>query len=162
MAWQTELTLLLRYLIGDVDSSDYEYTDSRLQTTIVVAANYVIAEVDFNTAYTVNLNTMCISPDPTTPTRDEDAIALFTLKAACLLDQVALRKGSQRIGLRIRFGPSELEVKDAALQAQLAMIENGPCDLYEKLKVDFLIHSSISGRAIFSTLTNSNMGTAFT
>ena len=35
MAWDTELVIIVRHLINDVDSSSF--TDARLQTTILVS-----------------------------------------------------------------------------------------------------------------------------
>ena len=46
MSWQGELSTIVRYLIDDVDSSKYKYSDSRIETTLLVASQLVTLEVD--------------------------------------------------------------------------------------------------------------------
>ena len=36
------MTTIVRYLISDVDDSNYKFTDSRIQTSILVAVTFVI------------------------------------------------------------------------------------------------------------------------
>ena len=47
MSWQGEMTTIVRQLIYDVDPSNYTYSDERLETTILVAAQLVSTEIDF-------------------------------------------------------------------------------------------------------------------
>ena len=47
MAWQNEMTLIVRHLVNDLDSSDYTFTDSRLEESILVSAQLSFLEVDF-------------------------------------------------------------------------------------------------------------------
>ena len=49
MAWTTDLVLMLRTLIGDLDST--KYTDTRLQQVLVIGAYNVINDAPFNNNY---------------------------------------------------------------------------------------------------------------
>ena len=51
MSWQIELPIIVRTLINDLDVTP-TYTDDRLQQTLVVAAQYVNREMNFNNEYT--------------------------------------------------------------------------------------------------------------
>ena len=53
MSWQGEMTTIVRQLIYDVDSTNYTYSDDRLETTILVAAQLVSTEVDFEENYII-------------------------------------------------------------------------------------------------------------
>lgn len=66
MAWQDEMTIILRHTINDVDDPQ-TYTDSRLQLAILVGAHFVNTEFDWTPqTYTVNLGKLSLFPDPTT------------------------------------------------------------------------------------------------
>ncbi len=51
MAWQDVTIRMMRIIINDYDSSTYEYSDDRLAQTLVVAAQLVNQEIDFDTTY---------------------------------------------------------------------------------------------------------------
>ena len=71
MSWQTDMTTIIRYLISDVDDSDYKFTDSRIQTSILVGATFVNNDIDFSNEYTINLGASTLSPDPTDSATEE-------------------------------------------------------------------------------------------
>lgn len=64
MSWQTTMTTILRHTINDVDDPQ-TYSDSRLQLALLVGANFVNTELDWINKYTVNIEQLNISPDPT-------------------------------------------------------------------------------------------------
>ena len=66
MAWQNEMSIIVRHLINDLDSSSYTFTDSRVEESILVAAQLVLIEIDFDKSYTIDVDASSISPDPTT------------------------------------------------------------------------------------------------
>ena len=77
MSWQGQMSTILRYLIDDVDSTSYKFSDERIETTLLVAAQLVTLEVDLTNTYTINVETCSLSPDPTeTDTRDNAFINL--------------------------------------------------------------------------------------
>ena len=42
MSWQGQMSTILRYVINDVDSSKYTYSDHRIETTLLVASQLVV------------------------------------------------------------------------------------------------------------------------
>ena len=65
MTWQNEMTLIVRHLIHDLDSSNYTFVDDRLEESILVSAQLVLHEIDFEKTYTVDVDSSTLSPDPT-------------------------------------------------------------------------------------------------
>ena len=61
MSWQTDMTTIIRYLISDVDSSNYKFSDSRIQTTALVAATFVNNDLNFGNDYAIDLSTSTLS-----------------------------------------------------------------------------------------------------
>ena len=86
MSWQGQLSTITRYLVDDIDSTKYKYSDSRIETTIVVASQFVTLEVDLENTYTINVEQCSLSPDPTDAgTKDDAFINLVCLKAASII-----------------------------------------------------------------------------
>src|SRR5690242_5214306 len=82
VAWQDQMTIMLRYTIGDV-SCPNTYSDSRLQQALVIGAQYVSPSLNFSQQFTVNVVDIDISPDPTvSPTIDDWFTNLTVLKTA--------------------------------------------------------------------------------
>ncbi len=135
MAWTTTLVTSLRVIIGDMDSASF--TDARLQTILSVGASYVNAEINWATAYTINIDTPDISPDPTlTATLDQDFSNFTILKAACLLNFGELRTAAIKAGIEARCGPAILKTgkhSDGFKQ----LIEVGPCKMYDELSTQY-------------------------
>jgi hypothetical protein len=59
MAWKTDLVLMLRSLIGDLDRTDY--TDERLKQILVAGAYNVVNDADFSEDYSVDISAVTIS-----------------------------------------------------------------------------------------------------
>ena len=77
MSWQGSMTTIVRHLINDIDSTSYTFSTDRVETTILVAAQLLIMNVDFNNDYDINVEAVTLSPDPTdTDTKDDPFIAL--------------------------------------------------------------------------------------
>ena len=68
MSWQNEMTIIVRHLINDLDSSSYTFTDSRIEESILVSSQLVLHEVDFESSYTVDVDSLTLTPDPTANT----------------------------------------------------------------------------------------------
>ena len=91
MSWNVEMPLIVRSWINDLSDTP-TYSDERVQQLIVVAAQYVIKEVDLTVDYTINIVNPDITPDPVlAEDKDLDFISLTSLKAVCILDQSSLR-----------------------------------------------------------------------
>ena len=78
MSWQGEMGTIVRHLINDVDSSSYSFSTSRIETSILVAAQQEIARDSrtfarlFGMAHSIvlrELNALVQSTDLLTVTR---------------------------------------------------------------------------------------------
>ena len=134
--WSSSLVTMLRTFINDIDSSNYTYTDSRLQQLLVIAAMYVKQEIDFDTTYTVDVAQVTISPDPV-DTGDDAFSNFVVLKAACLSDQGMYRSRALAAGLKARIGPAALDTV-GHLAGFKELLTEGPCAAYVTLKKEWL------------------------
>ena len=82
MSWKTDLVLMIRSIVGDLDKS--KFTDERLKQILVVGAYNVVNDADFTNTYTVNVAEVSISPDPISE-KDVDFNVLTVYKSACIL-----------------------------------------------------------------------------
>ena len=147
MAWNIELPLIVRTLINDLSDSP-TYSDERLLQTIVVAAKYVQFDVVLDHTYQLNVVNPDITPDPTI---DDDSIfiSLTCLKAACLIDQSALRTKAALEGIRAALGPAQLSV-GGSLAGLKMIIEEGPCAAYDELTSHWDVKEATAIRAVLS------------
>lgn len=155
MSWQTECTFMLRQYINDVDPTNYTYDDVRLTQVLVVAAKHVSREVDLTrNTYTIDVGTVTISPDPADDPEDTGFLLLMTLKAACLLDWASLRDKARQEGVKVKIGPSEINVA-GGLKGFEDIINQGPCKMYELAKRDYMLGVDIfPWRAVLTPFTN--------
>ena len=65
MPWQNEMTIIVRHLVNDLDSTSYTFTDSRLEEAVLVSAQLSALEIDFENTYTIDVDAVSLSPDPT-------------------------------------------------------------------------------------------------
>lgn len=150
MAWNTEMTAMLRYIVNDVSSTP-TYSDSRLQHLILTSAVLVRKDANFTNDYTVDLVSFTLDPDPTlTDTREDIFVNLVLLKAACLIAANDLRSSCKHI--RFADGKSSMDTTAAAKSYQL-IFEKGPCLWYrEALKTYQISGVNTVGEAIFTPI----------
>ena len=138
MAWDNEMRIMLRVLIDDTDIDNLSFTDSRLDSVLVVSARYVIQDVDLPTNYTINIVSPDISPDPTTSHSSSDLIFmnLAIMKSACFIDQGTFRTKAAIAGVRAKCGPVLMETLNhmAGFKELLTL---GPCAAYDALKLEY-------------------------
>ena len=113
MSWQGQMSTIIRYLIDDIDSSAYKFSDHRMETTLLVAAQLVTLEVDFNNTYTINVEQCKLTPDPTDDVKDNAFINLVCLKAACVMIGSQIRSESAN-SISIKDGPSAIDLRGVA------------------------------------------------
>lgn len=147
MSWTVEIPLIVRTLINDLGDQP-TYSDSRLLQVITVAAKYVQFDVVLDHPYTVNVVNSTISPDPTA---DDDSIfiSLVSLKAACIIDQSALRTRAALEGIRAALGPAQLSV-GGSLAGWNLILDKGPCAAYDELVSHWDVKEATAVRAILS------------
>lgn len=148
--WDTEIPIIVRNLINDVDSTNPTYSDSRIKQLIVVAANYVVKDVNLTTEYTIDTININITPDPSAPTsRDSTFVGLLALKSACLLDQSTFRTKAASEGIRTSLGSASLSVA-GNLEGYKTLLQIGPCKLYDDLSMSHNIGDATAISAILS------------
>ena len=130
MSWQNEITSMVRILIND-SIEPYQFSDERIQQTILVAGKYVQFDIVLEHSYTINITNNSLIPDPTED-GDEIFIILTSLKAACLVDQGTLRTKAAMDGVRAALGPASLSVAGSSAGWEM-ILKHGPCKLYDDL-----------------------------
>jgi hypothetical protein len=146
MSWQGQMSIMVRYLIDDVDSSSYKYSDKRIETTILVAAQFVTLGSDLNNTYTVNVEQCALSPDPTdTETKDNAFINLTCLKASCIMVGSEVRSEASN-AISIKDGPSAIDLRGVA--STLIVLYQDLCKKYDQMLLDYKAGNSIAGQAI--------------
>jgi hypothetical protein len=153
MAWQEQLTIIVRTLINDLGPT-YTYDDSRIEQCLVVAAKYVQFDVVLDHSYAVDVVNLSISPDPTLD-NDDIFISLVSLKAACIIDQSNFRTKAALEGIRAALGPASLSV-GGNITGWKHIIEHGPCALYDDLVEHWDVANASAVRAIFSPFIGNN------
>lgn len=149
MYWEIEIPIIVRTLINDLESPPL-YSDERIQQLIVVAAQYVLGNVNLSQEYNIDIVNMTISPDPSDPnSRDVDYVGFIALKSACMLDQSTFRTKMALEGIKAALGSANLSVSGnlAGYQALLEQ-EQAPCKLYDQLTLDHNIGNATAVRAI--------------
>lgn len=149
MTWQNELVRIVRFLINDLDASSY--TDERLEETILVAAQLIYPSMDFDNTYTIDVDTLVLSPDPTTlSTKDNWFINIACLKTACIILGSEVKTLAAQ-AYRVTDGPSTIDISNAYKATK---------ELYDELndKLDNLIFNyragnSVAGEAIMTPYT---------
>jgi hypothetical protein len=159
MSWQLEIPLIVRSLINDLSDTP-TYSDERIQQLIVVSAQYVTREVNLNNEYSINIINPDIIPDPTLlENKDLDFISFVALKSACFLDQSSLRTRAATEGIKAGLGPATISVGQNGSYQFLLL--NGPCKMYEDLRIDYEIGNTSLLRGILSPFVGNNFDPSY-
>lgn len=111
MPWQNEMTIIVRHLVNDLDSTNYTFSDDRLEESILVSSQLSILEIDFEQIYTIEVDTSSLSPDPTNSSNKDDSfINLVSLKTAQMLIGSELKTHSLQ-AVAMRDGPSSIDLR---------------------------------------------------
>jgi hypothetical protein len=146
MSWQGQLSIIIRHLIDDVDSTAYTFSPRRIETSILVSAQLAVMNIDFANTYTINVETCSLSPDPTdTDTKDDAFITLVCLKTACIIIGSTIRSESGN-AISIKDGPSSIDLR--GVTGTLSVLYKDLCDRYEQLLLDYRAGNSVAGHAI--------------
>lgn len=146
MPTYSSLVSSLRYYIGDI-SEPYSYTDATLNQFVILAAVAVTAEVTIMpSAYTIDITSSTITPDPTTSEANRGMSNLFVLKAAVILSMSEARKDMAKYGVRIKDDLTSYD-GTAALKGKQDVMKMY-VDNYEKSKWEWEMGNKFAGRAI--------------
>lgn len=132
MSWQGQMGTMLRYIINDINPDNYQYTDKRIETTLLVAAQLTMMDATFLNNYNINIETCLLSPDPTElATKDNDFVNLTVLRAACVMLGSEIRSEAGN-AISIKDGPSAIDLRGVA--GTLSTLYTDICEKYQKLK----------------------------
>lgn len=145
MAWTTEIPLIVRTLINDLEDQPL-YSDERLLQIIVVAAKYVQIDVSLDNEYQINISSLTITPDPV-EIQDEIFSGLLGLKAACLIDHSTLRTKAATEGIKASLGPSMIAV-NGSLEGIRLIMQAGSCATYSELVAHWNVAQASFVRAV--------------
>jgi hypothetical protein len=148
MAWQTNMTILLRDFIDDA-VPPYEYDDSRLEQVLCTAAFTVLTEVDFSYSYTVDVEALTITPDPVDTTSEAAFQILVCRKAAVIILSGEFRVASNK-AMSFRDGPSQMDMKGVA-EAKRAMLRDAKAE-YARARTTYLTGDGMHGSAIVTPM----------
>lgn len=151
MAWQNELTIIVRTLINDL-TAPYQFSDQRIIQCLVVAAKYVQFDVVLDHKYVVDVVSQSITPDPTDDS-DDIFISLVALKAACIVDQSTYRTRTASEGIRAAVGPLSFSIGvggSSPGKSWQMVLEHGPCALYDGLIEHWDVANATAVRAVLS------------
>ena len=147
MAWQDQMSTKVRNVVNDVDSSNYTFSDERVETSILVAAQLVSNEVDFVQTYTIDVEGGTISPDPTvTATKDNDFTNIISLRAGCIILGSEL-KTQGLSAVRVSDGPSSIDM--SRTMDGIKILYDDVCRRYEEAKLQYKA-DGVVGEAILS------------
>lgn len=143
MSWQQTSNIIIRGLIGDIDSPQ-TYTDDRLTYIALNSAHLLLNEVSFNSDYSVDVQASSISPDPIT---DTNFINLLALRSAVLISNSEYKTAAKQSFI-VKDGPSSLDTstKYRALEAFAATANQA----YLKAKLDYVAGNSTGSCAIMT------------
>ena len=154
MSWQGEMTTIVRQLIYDVDPDNYTYSAERLETTLLVSAQLVSTEVDFEETYTIDVEQCTLTPDPTDPTtsltsadKDNGFINLVSLKASCIIMGSELKTQALN-AVRVSDGPSSIDM--TAVANYIKYLYEYSCSKYDEYKFNYAAGNNAVGKAILS------------
>ena len=149
MSWQNEMVRIVRFLINDVDASTY--SDGRLEETVLIAAQLQMSAIDFNNTYTIDVDSLLLSPDPTESNpKDNWFINIVCTKAACIiLNSEAKTLAAQ--SYKIKDGPSSIEMA-GAYQATKAIADD-MCNKLAVMIMQMKAGDSVGAQAILTPYT---------
>ena len=139
------MTLIVRHLVNDLDSTNYTFTDDRLEESVLVSAQLASLEIDFDNTYTIDVDSVSLTPDPTSSGgKDDSFINLVCLKTARLLIGSELKTHSLN-AISLRDGPSALDLR--GIVAGLKILFDDITKRYEEAVTQYKLNGVV-GQAI--------------
>ena len=135
----------VRHLVNDLNSSDYTFTDDRLEEAILVSAQLSALEIDFENSYTIDVDSLTLTPDPTdSSNKDDSFINLVSLKTSQMLLGSELKTHSLN-AISLRDGPSALDLR--GIVTGLKILFDDINKRYEEAKTQYKL-DGVVGQAI--------------
>lgn len=127
MAWNIDMVLMLRSIIGDLDKT--KFTNERLKQILVIGAYNVYNDAEFGTSYSIDVGQVSISPDPISQS-DSDFVTLTVYKSACILVGSEVKTESAN-AISIKDGPSAIDLR--GVSGSLNVLYKDLCQKYEDM-----------------------------
>lgn len=156
MAWDTTLVTIVRVFINDMSGTP-TYTDDQIKTAILTGGLIATQDFPFDVTYNFDFANTAITPDPTLDPVDLIAINLFSLKAACILNQASYQSSlAGGIGVSIKDWNSSVST-EGVLKGFADLLKYGVCATYTDL-VEKLYFSKGAGKggAVLGPYTGTN------
>jgi len=155
MAWENEMVLIVRHLVDDLGTTE-TYDTTRLEESILVGAQLVTLEVDFDKTYTIDVDGPTITPDPTAATRDNAFINLVCLKTAANI-LCAEAKASAANSMIVQDGPAKIDLTFQFRSKQTAA--DKAVKAYQDARFQYVAGNGTGGQAVLGPFVNENIGT---
>lgn len=144
MAWQDSMPLMLRYLIGDIDTPQ-TYSDTRLQTSLLIAAKFVGSEANFSQRFNPDYVNLTLIPDPTIdPTIDDWYTNLTVMKASC---QILIAEWKILVGggaIMFKEGSAMVDMRELARHKKDLVIDIEKQYEHAKLTYQMAVRPSVA------------------
>jgi len=151
MSWKLDLVLMLRSIIGDLDS--VKFTDERLKQILVIGAFNVSNDADFSNEYTIDIGSVSISPDPI-DINDPDFAILTVYKSACILLGSEVKTEAAN-SISIKDGPSAIDLR--GVTQSLIVLYNDLCKKYDEMLTAYQYNNTLVGQAILGPYSPGSM-----
>ena len=161
MSWDTELVERLRYVINDLDPTDYTWTDVQLQKYLAIATINVLNDLAqygsvIGTGYAVNVSatgSTMITPDPTASSSIGFS-NLIVFQAACIIARGDLKKAGKTGGWKIIDDRSTID-GTSSIQGAKDIVDDY-CGAYAATLAEFKRGNQFAGQAILSPYASAN------
>ena len=159
MAWNTILSERLRYLVGDLDPSNYIWTDSQLEKFLAISAITVLNDLSrYNlTSFTISTESTgywMIQPD-LVDNVDPGVSNLVVIAAACVIGRAAYNKLiAQGAGWKVTDDRSTIDGAGA-----LSATKKGTddyCQTYKDILLQYKNGNRYAGSAVLSPYASSD------
>ncbi len=147
--WYDVMTTMLRYMINDYGTPQI-YSDNVLQTMLLINAAYEVQELNFSQTFTVDIQNLILTPDPTAnDPKDYNLVNLTVLRTAVM---VAMNeyKTATNSAINFREFHSQADMRGIA-PAKKALWEELQ-KLYDEKRMHYQIGIRVSSKAILSPI----------
>ena len=129
---QNTSLIMLRTMLNDAGCDAVRYPPQRLSDLLITAAYFLPLDINFSTAFVVDVEARTITPNPIDQTDGDEFINFMVLRAACLADEGNFRTAALAQGVSARLGPASLQTSNYGQYLHM-LLKEGPCRTYERL-----------------------------
>ncbi len=147
--WSDVMTTMLRYMINDFGNPQ-TYDDNQLQMMLLVNAAYEVQELNFSQTFTVDIQNITLSPDPTVnDPKDYNLVNLTVLRTAVMVFANEY-KASTNQAIMFKEFHSQADMRGIAPHKKDLWLEFQK--LYEEKRMHYQIGIRVSSKAILSPI----------